>query len=322
VTGFSLSEDAASANRARWLQEMSVAAIEGDIRDARAVLAAVETTRPNVVVHLAAQALLGRGFLEPTLTFDVNINGSLNVLEAVRRLDVPALVHVTSDKCYSPRALTRGPVAEDGPLGGTGPYPASKTIAEILFAEFSRLVPEEASSTWMGSVRLGNVVGGGDEADRLVPNCLRAFRDHRAFAVRDPDAVRPWQHVGDVAAGLSLLAQALLRRGVPNGLVLNFAPPRCDVTVGDLVHQLAAAWGAGAQVSDKLSDCPFPEETLLRLDGSYATELLGWRHRVASSALAEATVEWERLVSRGMSPAEATWTQAGRLSPTLPAVSA
>ena len=322
VTGFSLSEDAASAARARWLHELSVPSTKADVRDFRTVMAALEETRPDVVVHLAAQALLGRGFLEPRLTFDVNINGSLNVLEAVRRLHIPALVHVTSDKCYAPDALTRGAVAENGSLGGTGPYPASKTIAEILFREFSQLRPEVAPATWMSSVRLGNVVGGGDEADRLVPNCLRAFDENRAFAVRDPDAVRPWQHVVDVAAGISLLARALLRRDVPNGRALNFAPPRCDVTVGNLVHQLAAAWGADAQVSDERCAYPFPEETLLRLDGSYAARLLGWRHRVAPSALAEVTVEWERLVAGGLAPAEATWAQARRLTSTFSAVSA
>jgi CDP-glucose 4,6-dehydratase len=294
VVGFSMSDDSASASRAAWLEELSVPAISADVRDFDALMAALEATRPDVVVHLAAQALVGRGYREPRHTFDVNVNGSLNVLEGVRRTAIPALVHVTSDKCYAPPALAAGAVAEDAPLGGTGPYPASKTIAEILFKEYSDLCQLSSTATWMTSIRLGNVVGGGDEADRLVPNCLRAFEANRPFAVRDPLALRPWQHVVDVVTGICLLAQALLQRDLPSGLSLNFAPPQCDLTAGGLVDDLAAAWS-----------CPFPEEPVLRLDGSYASGLLGWHHRVATSALAGVTVEWGRLVAQGLSPAEA-----------------
>jgi CDP-glucose 4,6-dehydratase len=309
VVGFSLSDDPASASRAEWLEELSVPAISADVRDFDALLAALVATRPDVVVHLAAQALVGPGYREPRHTFDVNVNGSLNVLEGVRRTGTPALVHVTSDKCYAPPALAAGAVTEDAPLGGTGPYPASKTIAEILFKEFSDLCQMSSAATWMSSVRLGNVVGGGDEADRLVPNCLRAFEVNQPFAVRDPLALRPWQHVMDVVNGICLLAQALLQRDLPNGLSLNFAPPHCDLTAGGLVADLAAAWGPGARVSRQRSSCSFPEEPVLRLDGSCAAALLEWHHRVETSALADVTVEWVRLVAQGLSPAEAMTAQ-------------
>jgi len=309
VVGFSLSEDSASATRADWLETLSVPAVQEDVRDFDALVAAIETTQPDVVVHLAAQALLGPGYQEPRHTFDVNVNGSLNVLEAVRRTGTPALVHVTSDKCYAPAALAAGAVAEDAPLGGTGPYPASKTIAEILFREYAELGRRGSSETRMSSLRLGNVIGGGDEADRLVPNCLRAFESGRPFAARDPMALRPWQHVMDVATGMCLLAQALLERRIPSGLSLNFAPPVCNLTVGDLVNDLAASWGPHAHISQQRATCAFPEEPVLRLDGSYASALLGWQHRVESAALADVTVAWGRLVAQGLSPAQATATQ-------------
>ena len=192
VVGFSLSEDSASASRANWLEDLSVPAVSADVRDFDALMTALDASRPDVVVHLAAQALVGPGYREPRHTFDVNVNGSLNVLEGVRRAATPALVHVTSDKCYAPPALAAGAVTEDAPLGGTGPYPASKTIAEILFKEYSDLCRMSSNATWMTSVRLGNVVGGGDEADRLrCPTACGHSRrtDHSRFAIAGPFAL-------------------------------------------------------------------------------------------------------------------------------------
>ena len=231
VVGYSLSDDASTASRVVWLKSLGVTSVEGDVRDFERLLASVEEAEPDVVVHLAAQPIVFLGFSAPHLTFDVNINGSLNVLEVARRTGVAALVHVTSDKCYSVAAALGEALMEDSDLGGEGPYSASKTIAEILFREYSNL--GGGDPPWMASIRLGNVVGGGDEADRLVPNCLRSFREGRAFAIRDPRAVRPFQHVLDVVHGLALSAEALLERRIPSGIPLNFAPPYSGLTVGN-----------------------------------------------------------------------------------------
>jgi CDP-glucose 4,6-dehydratase len=308
VVGYSLSEDPSSASRATWLKALGVVTTDGDVRDFEGLLAAVDGAKPDIVVHLAAQPILGRGFSAPHLTFDVNVNGSLNVLEVVRRTSTQALVHVTSDKCYSPAAASQGAVTEDSDLGGESPYPSSKMIAEILFQEFSDLAGEDGP--WMASVRLGNVVGGGDEADRLVPNCLRSFRAGRPFAVRDPLAVRPFQHVLDVVHGLALLGQALLERRIPSGTPLNFAPPHMGLTTADLVAALAAAWGPGAAcVSEREDIIVFPEQQVLRLDGSRAAELLGWHHQLDLSRTAGWTVEWAQLVDQGVPPSTATTEQ-------------
>jgi CDP-glucose 4,6-dehydratase len=310
VVGYSLLDNPAAVARSEWLSGMGVTRIGGDVRDFSDLLAAVDRANPDVVVHLAAQPILGRGFSSPHLTFDVNINGSLNVLEVVRRTSVRALVHVTSDKCYAPGAARVGAVTEDGKLGGESPYPASKMIAEILFWEFFKLAGEGAPQ--MASVRLGNVVGGGDEADRLVPNCLRSFRAGRPFAMRDPNAVRPFQHVLDVVYGLERLASALLDRRVPSGLPLNFAPPHLGATTGELVAALAAAWGPTARVSEECDVTTFPEQQVLRLDGSRAADLLGWQHRLDLSMTASWTVKWSQLVDLGMAPATATAHQTAR----------
>ncbi|MFY4722998.1 NAD-dependent epimerase/dehydratase family protein [Streptomyces sp. LaBMicrA B280] len=306
VVGYSLSEDPVGAARAQWLTLLGVTDVRGDVRDLDSVLAAARAFEPDVVVHLAAQPLLGRGFTEPHLTFDVNLNGSLSVLETVRLGAVRALVHVTSDKCYAPVGAGAPPLTEVSRLGGAGPYPASKWMAEALFNEFRALVPADSSIV---SVRLGNVIGGGDEADRLVPNALRAFRSGTAFRLRDPAAERPFQHVLDVVWGLARLASCLLLRRIDSGRALNFAPPGMASSAGELVAELAREWGPGALVSDGRDEVDFPEEPVLRLDGGRAARLLRWEHRLDLTSAASWTVAWARMTDSGVPPSDATARQ-------------
>ncbi|MBW0088609.1 NAD-dependent epimerase/dehydratase family protein [Pseudonocardia sp. KRD-184] len=306
VVGYSLSDDAVSSARAGWLERRAVVDVRGDVRNLRTLLETVRVHRPDLLVHLAAQPILRTGFVEPHRTFDVNINGSLSVLEAVRSGSVPALVHVTSDKCYAPTGVDSPPLTELSPIGGTGPYPASKSIAELLFGEFDALMPPGAA---IASVRLGNVIGGGDEADRLTPNALRAFGSGRPFAVRDPAARRPFQHVLDVVSGLSQLAAGLLDRRVVSGLALNFAPPTAGELTADLVAELARAWGPDATVGDAPVPTDFPEQLAVRLDGSRAAALLGWEHRLDLRDAASWTVAWARMRGRGADPADVTARQ-------------
>lgn len=307
VVGYSLSDDPASSARADWLKCQDVLDIRGDVRDLRALLATVRDCKPDLLVHLAAQPILGRGFTEPHLTFDVNINGSLSVLEAVRAGAVPALIHVTSDKCYAPTDAGAPPITESSPLGGSGPYPASKWMAETLFSQFSPLMPASAS---IASVRLGNVIGGGDEADRLVPNALRSFRSGQPFSVRDPAAKRPFQHVLDVVFGMSKLAAGLLNRQVASGLALNFAPPAAGYSVVELVVELARAWGPDAVIGDVRETADLPEQQVIQLDGSKAAKLLGWEHLLDLSAAASWTVAWAKMTGGGFCPANTTSRQA------------
>jgi CDP-glucose 4,6-dehydratase len=306
VVGYSLSDDDVTVRRTEWLARLGVLGIRGDVRDLSSMLAAIYNHEPDLVVHLAAQPILRIGFSEPYRTFDVNINGSLNVLEAVRKCNVPALVHVTSDKCYAPAGGDDDPITEASEIGGSGPYPASKTIAEILFREFNSLMQ---TGTYMATVRLGNVIGGGDEADRLVPNALQSFRVNEPFRIRDPHAVRPFQHVLDVVRGIELLGGALLARNIPTGLPLNFAPPGTGSTTKAVVMALADAWGEGAQVSEEAEFVNFQEQQIVRLDGTKASRLLGWEHRLDLAAATRCVVRWTRDVDAGNAPEAAYMSQ-------------
>lgn len=306
VVGYSLSDDPSTSGRADGLKRLQVSDVRGDVRHLPDFLASVEECRPDLLIHLAAQPLLSRGFTEPHLTFDTNVNGSLTVLETLRRGKVTALIHVTSDKCYAPNSC---PVlTEESQIGGEGPYPASKSIAETLFKEFAPLLPRGHT---MASVRLGNVIGGGDYADRLVPNALRAFQAGAEFNVRDHAATRPFQHVLDVTAGLTKLASALLAGRISSGMPLNFSPPNTGTTVGDLVARLARSWGPGAVLGDEPELVDFPEQRLLQLDGTRAATMLNWRHRLDLDGMADRTVAWARLVSAGADPMDATSLQVG-----------
>lgn len=308
AVGYSLSDDPVSESRARWLEGLGVTDIRGDVRTLDNLLVAADRHSPDLLIHLAAQPILGRGYVEPHLTFETNINGSLSTLEALRLGAVGSLLHVTSDKCYAPMN-PRGPaLTETSPLGGEGPYPASKSIAEAIFKEYGTLVPAESA---LATVRLGNVIGGGDEADRLVPNALRSFHATRPFSLRDPDAVRPFQHVLDVAAGLSQLASELVCGRIDEPTPLNFAPPDSGSSALDLVAALARSWGDGATLDPAPSTGgpPIPEQQVIRLDGGRASELLNWKHALDLSESAAWTVAWAKSTWSGASPADATFSQ-------------
>ncbi|WP_082098994.1 NAD-dependent epimerase/dehydratase family protein [Demequina iriomotensis] len=309
VVGYSVDDDPSSATRAAWLADEGVQRITGDVRDRGRLFAALELTRPDIVFHLAAQAILCRGFDDPHLTFDVNLNGSLNMLEAERIGLVPALVHVTSDKCYVPMAADGGMLTEDSPIGGRSPYSASKSMAENMFREFMDLPRLGGAPHRSASVRLGNVIGGGDDADRLVPNCVRFFQQERVFAVRDPLAVRPFQHVLDVVDGFVRLGARLLAAQEETVHALNFAPPTAGHTAGEMVFELARAWGDEALISPERDVCGFLEDKLLWLDGSRAAELLDWHHAFDLRRSAERIVDWVRSVDAGATAAVTTRRQ-------------
>src|SRR5271168_2051041 len=185
--------------------------IDADIRDQEPVRRAMAEVKPDFVFHLAAQALLRRSYAEPQETFATNLLGSVNVLEAVRATPgVQALVFVTSDKCYLNREIHRGYVEEDE-LGGHDPYSASKACAEIAFRAYNDSFLAN-SGTGAASVRAGNVIGGGDRSqDRIVPDSIAALEAGKPVLLRNPDAIRPWQHVLDPLCGYLQLAVALVR---------------------------------------------------------------------------------------------------------------
>jgi CDP-glucose 4,6-dehydratase len=262
--------------------------VRGDVRSKSEVRAAVARAQPDVVFHLAAQALVRRGLAKPVETFTVNVTGTAKVLEALRAEAEPrAVVVVTSDKCY--RNDGRGTAfREDDPLGGDDPYCASKAAQEHVAAAFRALgLP-------LATARAGNVIGGGDWApDRLLADCMRAALTGEPVTLRAPDAVRPWQHVLCPLEGYLRLAERLLD-GTPDAAsAWNFGPGDADARpVGWLVERVAERWPGGLEVRAAAPDASAGEAMTLRLDASRARAQLGWTPRWNLEAGLDATVAW------------------------------
>jgi CDP-glucose 4,6-dehydratase len=277
---------------------------EGDLRDAAAVCAAVRSSRPQVVLHLAAQALVRRSYAEPLETLAANVMGTANLLQALRDAEeVRAVVVVTTDKCYENREWV-WPYRECDPLGGRDPYSASKACAEIVTAAF-RDSYLAASNVAVASARAGNVVGGGDWApDRLVPDCVRAFSAGTGVMLRNPAAVRPWQHVLEPLGGYLLLAERLFRQGPADrdaATAFNFGPLADDVRpVGWVVGEVARLWGPPASWEFDAGAHPH-EAQMLALDAARARGTLGWRPRLSLAQCLDWTVHWYRAVAGGES---------------------
>lgn len=247
-----------------------------DIRDRVALLTAITKVNPEVIVHLAAQSLVGQSYRIPVETFDVNVLGTLNVLEATRKLkDLKAVLVITTDKVYKNQNHLRGYIEEDE-LGGDDPYSASKAAADI------------AAQSWIKSfanipiaiARAGNVIGGGDWAqDRLIPDLVKAYSIGKLPILRNPHSIRPWQHVLDCLNGYLCLVDKQLANGFSGEW--NFGPdPYVRHTVGDLVVNFAEEWGIGTPSWElKSSDSP-KEANYLLLDSSKARTQLDWADKL------------------------------------------
>jgi CDP-glucose 4,6-dehydratase len=267
--------------------------VTGDVRNREAVIAAVADAAPDVLLHLAAQPIVRESFVDPVGTYEVNVTGTANVLDAATRAEVRAVVVVTSDKCYAPRADGE-PCREGDPLGGADPYSSSKACAELVAGSW-----RESFGTALATVRAGNVIGGGDwAADRLVPDAVRAALDGRELLVRNPDAVRPWQHVLNPLSGYLEVAQRL--GDEPDAAeAWNFGPERDDeLPVREIADRLAAMWGEG--LAWRAEGDAGPRETaVLRLDSTKARERLGWAPRWHLDEALSATVDWFRAWREG-----------------------
>ena len=252
-----------------------------DLRERAQVVAALRRIEPEFVFHLAAQALVQRSYREPGLTFDTNVMGLVNLLDAVRATSsVRVVVNATTDKCYRNLNTPRGYTEADA-LGGHDPYSASKACAEIVSNSYraSFLAAGEGSGNVvaLATARAGNVIGGGDwSQDRLVPDLVRAAVAGQVSAIRSPHATRPWQHVLEPLAGYLLLGQRLRADPAACAQAWNFGPDTSGhATVGEVVQAFARHWPAVRCAFDP-SGHPH-EATLLHLDCSRARELLQWR---------------------------------------------
>jgi CDP-glucose 4,6-dehydratase len=274
-----------------------IRSIIGDVRDEAALSSTIGDIHPEVVFHLAAQPLVRRSYREPTLTFATNVIGTTNLLEAVRKTtSVRAVVVVTSDKCYENGELVWG-YREADRLGGQDPYSASKACAEIVCSAYRRSFFESGErQVTLATARAGNVIGGGDwSEDRIIPDAVRAFSCGNPLVVRNPKAVRPWQHVLEPLAGYLMLAERLHRDGVKYAGAWNFGPAHEDaIAVSALADLLVRQWGAGAQWRDLDSNHGPYESLYLKLDCGKAHAQLAWRPRLRLQEAVEMTVGWYR----------------------------
>ena len=266
--------------------------VEADVRDAAAVRAAVAAARPEVVLHLAAQPLVRRSFADPRETFEVNVMGTVNVLEAVRlEPGVRAVVNVTSDKCYENREWDWA-YREDEPMGGHDPYSSSKGASELVTAAYRRSFFADPDGPRLASARAGNVIGGGDwGADRLIPDLMRAALEGEPVVVRNPAATRPWQHVLNPLSGYLALAERLWDD--PSAATAwNFGPAQEDARpVSWIADRLAALWPGGFTWRHDAGRQPH-EARYLKVDSSRARARLGWAPRWDLEAALGSIVEW------------------------------
>jgi CDP-glucose 4,6-dehydratase len=265
-----------------------------DVRDRDHLVAEVQAAQPSVIFHLAAKALVRRAYEEPQETFETNVMGSVNVLEAARACPaVQAVVIVTSDKCYE-NLETGRPFRETDPLGGRDPYGASKAGAEIVTAAYRESFFTDGAG--VASVRAGNVIGGGDWApDRIIPDSVRALTAGEPILVRNPEAVRPWQHVLEPLAGYLQLGQRLLADGRGYEGAWNFGPDHgADRPVRWVVERFLAEWGTGSW-STPASTAGQPHEAhLLSLDSTKAREQLEWAPVWDAPTAVRRTASWYR----------------------------
>lgn len=278
--------------------------IIGDIRDAAALGKAIREAAPDIVVHMAAQPLVRRSYVDPVETYSTNVMGTVHLLEAVRQTpSVRAIVNVTSDKCYDNKEWVWG-YRESEPMGGFDPYSNSKGCAELITAAYrsSFFNPEQYAEhqVALASGRAGNVIGGGDwAAERLVPDILRAISENRPIVIRNPHAIRPWQHVLEPLSGYLQLAQKLYEEGAAYAEGWNFGPNNEDAKpVQWIVEQLIQQWGDGA--SWKLDQAKHPHEAhYLKLDCSKAKMRLNWHPKWSLSKALECIITWHKAHQRG-----------------------
>jgi len=285
----------------------------GDIRDLPHLMQVMKTYRPEIVIHMAAQALVRESYKSPVETYAVNVMGSVNVLEAVRQVEsVKALVNVTSDKCYDNQEWVWG-YRESEAIGGYDPYSSSKGCAELVTAAYRNSFFHPADSkhrVGIATARAGNVIGGGDWAsDRLIPDILKAWQSGEKVVIRYPQAMRPWQHVLEPLSGYLTLAEHLYRDGASYGGAWNFGPNESDAqTVGWIVEQMANLWGN--EVCWTRENLVQPHEAhYLKLDCSKARSQLKWQPKLDIKTALAWVIDWTKALQSGADMKDITINQ-------------
>lgn len=271
--------------------------IRGDIRDSEKLGRVFKEYRPEFVFHLAAQPLVRLSYDIPKETYEINVMGTLNVLECIRECDsVKVGIMITTDKCYENTEQIWG-YKETDPMGGYDPYSSSKGCAELLISSYRNsyfnLDKYKEHGKLIASVRAGNVIGGGDWAkDRIVPDCIRSLMKGKEIIIRNPEAVRPWQHVLEPLRGYLLLGSKMYSYGVKYSGAWNFGPNHDSIVpVKDIVNILINRWGDGRQI-ESINRNQLHEANMLSLDITKARTLLKWEPSLNIRESIELTVDW------------------------------
>jgi CDP-glucose 4,6-dehydratase len=277
-----------------------------DVRDGSALNKMMSAAHPDIVIHMAAQPLVRDSYKIPVETYAINVMGTVNLFEAVRNSkSVKAVINVTTDKCYENKEWIWG-YRENEPLGGYDPYSSSKACSELVTAAYRRSFFNSSNSSILptsvavASARAGNVIGGGDWAtDRLIPDCIRAILNGEKVVIRNPQAIRPWQHVLEPLSGYLLLAQKLYEDGARYAEAWNFGPDDSDAKpVEWLVERLCTKWGSSASYITDKGEHPH-EAHYLKLDCSKAKSELGWRPKWSLEKAVDGIIEWSRAYKKG-----------------------
>lgn len=266
--------------------------IIGNILDYETLEKSINDFQPEIIFHLAAQPIVRLSYKEPKLTYETNVIGTLNVLEVARKCkSVKAFVNVTTDKCYENKEIARG-YKEDEPMGGYDMYSSSKGCVEIMSSSYRRSFLQEEDSMSMATARAGNVIGGGDWAeDRLIPDCIRYINQNKAIEIRNPIAVRPWQHVLEPLSGYLLLGQKLLETGKDYAEGFNFGPKEESVLkVSEVAQKIIDNYNKGEVIVHKKDN--LHEANLLMLNIEKAKTVLNWTPTYTANEAIKETVEW------------------------------
>ena len=276
-----------------------IISVIGDIRDRELLNKTFQDFKPEIVFHLAAQPLVRLSYAEPVLTYETNVIGTLNVLEAARACgSVKAFVNITTDKCYENKEVARG-YKEDEPMGGYDMYSSSKGCVEILSSSYRRSFLQEENTYALSTARAGNVIGGGDwAADRLIPDCVRSIEAGQQIEIRNPAATRPWQHVLEPLSGYLLLGHLLYTQGKKYAEGFNLGPkPGSVLTVAEVAQQVVKAYEKGSVYVHKRDN--LHEANLLMLDITKAKEVLGWWPTYSAEQAIVETVAWYKRFYQG-----------------------
>ena len=287
-----------------------VNSVHGDVRDLFNLKKVISNTHPEVIFHLAAQPLVRYSYDHPIETYETNVMGTVNLLEAARGVSsVRAVVCITTDKCYENKEWVWG-YRENDPMGGHDPYSSSKGCSELAISAYRRSFFSSDNRAGIASVRAGNVIGGGDWGqDRLIPDIIKAFGEKKEVVIRNPKAIRPWQHVLEPLCGYLLLAERICSSGASYTDAWNFGPNDSDAqTVEWIVNKMVRLWGEEAKWTNDKAAHPH-EARYLKLDISKAKTVLGYSPRLEIETTLEWVVNWYKKRKQGADVALLTQRQ-------------